>query len=101
MAIGVSRSPDDAVSFPGQVEILTVLGECNFLKRGDFDNIVELLRTGLREPGFTDWHAALPEKVRDLGETLRFDILPEKTHIIYINGMHINGSAAPFVQSSL
>ena len=100
MAIGVSRSPDDAVSFPGQVEILAVLGECNLLKRGDFDNIVKLLRTGLREPGFTDWHAVLPEKVRDLGEAFRIDVLPEKTHIICINGMHIDGCAAPLVQFS-
>src|SRR5438552_14388806 len=100
MAIEVRRSPDDAESFPVQLEILTVLGERNFLKRGDFDNIVELLRTGLREPGFTDWHAVLPEKVRDLGETLRFDVLPEKTHIICINGMHIDGCAAPLVQFS-
>src|SRR5579864_5005417 len=97
MSIGMARRPDNAILLICNGDGCAIIHQRNYLVRRYTDNVAHHIRLDLRKPEIRRWHAVLAKELRDTPEALRHFPRPDHANSRFINRVHIDGSAAPFL----
>src|SRR6266436_1860596 len=98
LSICMSWHPKNLIAFVRQVEILTILNWSNSFVWWYANNAAHSLLVCLCEPQFSMRQAMLHEEFRNTLEALRKRPCPVSLNSGFINGVHIDGGTALFLQ---